>query len=145
MLMSRYFLNIPAFPREAWVRFAPRLCENASEPRTLRIVFSIALCQQHLPVRLVSAATKSRWKFSAQVQRLSFHKACARSGPSSNVCFDPDWTCVLRLPSLSARLIRQDSCHNRLGTALAQYGAKWNPSWVSAGSNGQQQAEGATM
>jgi len=46
---------------------------------------------------------------------------------------------------LSAHLIRQDSCHSRLGPALAQYGAKWNPSWVSAGSNGQQQAEGATM
>ena len=32
--------------------------------------------------------------------------------------------------------IRQASCHSRLGPALAQYGAKWNPSWVSAGSNG---------
>src|SRR5882672_1218556 len=31
-------------------------CENASEPMALRIVFSIALCQQQLPVRLVSAA-----------------------------------------------------------------------------------------
>jgi hypothetical protein len=41
----------------------------------LRIVFSIAFCQQHLPVRLVSATTKSRWKFYAQVQRLSFHTA----------------------------------------------------------------------
>src|SRR6476620_6220822 len=52
-----------------------RLCENASEPRTLRIVFSIAYCQQHPPVRLVSATTKSRWKFYAQVRRLSFHTA----------------------------------------------------------------------
>ena len=51
--------------------YGPRLCENG----TLRIVFSIALCQQHLPVRLVSAATKSRWKFYALVQRLSFHTA----------------------------------------------------------------------
>src|SRR4029077_11723470 len=61
------------------VRPGSRLCENASEPRTLRIVFSIALCQQHLSVRLVSAATKSRWKFYAQVQRLSFHAAWTRS------------------------------------------------------------------
>jgi hypothetical protein len=53
--------------------FGSRLCENAPEPRTLRIVFSIALCQQHLPVRLVSAATKSRWKFYVQVQCPSFH------------------------------------------------------------------------
>ena len=30
-----------------------RLCENASEPKTLRIVFSITLRRQHLPVRLV--------------------------------------------------------------------------------------------
>jgi hypothetical protein len=52
-----------------------RLCENASEPRTPRIVFSIAHCQQHPPARLVSATTKSRWKFYAQVQRLSFHTA----------------------------------------------------------------------
>ena len=56
-----------------------------------------------------------------------------------------NWTCDLRRPSLSAHLIRQDCCHNRLGPALAQYGVKWNPSWVSAGSNGQQQAEGAIM
>ena len=49
--------------------------KNASEPRTLRIVFSIAYCQQHLPMRLVSATTKSRWKFYAKVQRLSFHTA----------------------------------------------------------------------
>ena len=41
----------------------------------LRIVFSISYYQQHLPVRLVSATTKSRWNFYAQVQRLSFHTA----------------------------------------------------------------------
>ena len=46
-------------------------------PRRLRIVFSIAFCQQHLPVRLVSAATKSRWKFYALVQRLSFRTTWA--------------------------------------------------------------------
>jgi hypothetical protein len=51
----------------------------------LGMVFSITLCQQHLPVRLVSAATNSRWKFYAQVQRLSFHTAKTRSGRS---CFD---------------------------------------------------------
>ena len=28
---------------------------------------------------------------------------------------------------------------------LAQHGAKWNPSWLSAGSDGQQQAEAATV
>jgi hypothetical protein len=83
-------------------------------------------------------------KFRAQ-RSSAERPPCARTGPSSNVCFDPDWTCDLRLPSLSAHLMRQDSCHNRLGPALAQYGAKWNPSWVGAGSNGQQQAEGATM
>jgi hypothetical protein len=49
----------------------PRLCENAFEPRTLRIVFSIAFCQQHRPVRLASVTTKSRWKFYAQVERLN--------------------------------------------------------------------------
>ena len=53
----------------------PRLCENAPERRALRIAFSIALCQQHLAARLVSATTKSRWKFWALVQRLSFHTA----------------------------------------------------------------------
>ena len=48
--------------KDASVRVGSRLCENASEPRTLRIVFSIAYHQQHLPVRLVSATTKSSWK-----------------------------------------------------------------------------------
>ena len=69
-----------------------RLCENASEPRTLRIVFSIALCQRHLPVRLVSAATKSRWNFYALVQRLSFHAAWVKNGIVAlrrDVCFGP--------------------------------------------------------
>jgi hypothetical protein len=46
----------------------------------LRIVFSIVYYQQHLPVRLVSATTKSRWKFYAQVQRLSFHTAKTHCG-----------------------------------------------------------------
>jgi hypothetical protein len=46
----------------------------------LRIVFSIVYYQQHLPVRLVSATTKSRWKFYAQVQRLSFHTAKTHKG-----------------------------------------------------------------
>ena len=65
----------------AEVRSGSRLCENAFEPRTLRIVFSIAFCQQHLPVRLLSATMKSRWKFYAQVQCLSFHTAWVKSGP----------------------------------------------------------------
>src|SRR6267154_5424712 len=63
------------------IRFGSRLCENAFEPRTLRIVFSIAFCQQHPPVRLASVTTKSRWKFYAQVERLSFHTAWVISGP----------------------------------------------------------------
>src|SRR5882762_4160994 len=53
----------------------PRLCENALERRTRRIVFSIAFFRQKLPVHLVSASTKSRRKFYAQVGRLSFHTA----------------------------------------------------------------------
>lgn len=65
--------------RRADVRFGSRLCENALEPRTLRIVFSIALCKQQLPVRLIPAATKSRWKFYTQVQRLSFHTAWVKN------------------------------------------------------------------
>jgi hypothetical protein len=69
----------PSF-RAGHFRCWPRLCENASEPRTLRIVFSIAYHQQHLPVRLVSATTKSRWKFYAQVQRLSFHTVWTHCG-----------------------------------------------------------------
>jgi len=59
----------------------PRPRENAFEPRTLRTVFSIALRQQHLSVRLVFAATKSRWKFYTQVLRLSFHTAWVKNGP----------------------------------------------------------------
>ena len=58
----------------------PGCVKNASEPRMLRIVFSIAYCQQHLPVRLISATTRSRWKFYAQVQRLSFHTGWTQSG-----------------------------------------------------------------
>src|SRR5260221_11017912 len=40
-----------------------------------RIVFSFAFFRQNLPVQLVSTATKSRWKFYAQVGRRSFHTA----------------------------------------------------------------------
>src|SRR5258708_6019408 len=43
-----------------------------------RIVFSFAFFRQKLPVQLVSTATKSRWKFYAQVWRRSFHTAWTR-------------------------------------------------------------------
>ena len=81
MLPNLSVSNFQHRSKRSNVRSGSRLCENASEPRTLRIVFSIALCQQHLPVRLVSAATKSRWKFYAQIQRLSFHTAWVKSCP----------------------------------------------------------------
>src|SRR5260370_22956444 len=62
-------------------RKGPRLCENVRETRMPRIVFSFAYFRQKLPVQLVSTATKSRWKFYAQVGRRSFHTAWTRSGP----------------------------------------------------------------
>ena len=67
-------------------------CVKTCLARTLRIVFSIAYHQQHLPVRLVSATTKSRWKFYAQVQCLSFHTAWVKTGSLAlrrNVCLAP--------------------------------------------------------
>src|SRR6267378_819249 len=61
------------------VRLESRLCENVREPRMPRIVFSFAFFRQKLPVQLVSTATKSRWKFHAQVGRRSFHTAWTRN------------------------------------------------------------------
>ena len=54
--------------------------KTLTEPWALRIAFSIALCQQHLPVRFVSAATKSRSKFYSQVRHVSFHTAWVKTG-----------------------------------------------------------------
>jgi hypothetical protein len=56
-------------PGQVDVRVGSRLCENALEPRVLRIVFSIAFFRQKLPVQLVSASTKSRRKSYTQVAR----------------------------------------------------------------------------
>src|ERR1700694_1730059 len=53
----------------------PRLCENSLEPRTRRIVFSIAFSQEKSPVPSVSTTKKLRQKFYAQDQRRSFHTA----------------------------------------------------------------------
>src|ERR1700730_8883164 len=61
------------------VSVGSRLCENVREPRMPRIVFSFAFFRQKLPVQLVSTATKSRWKFYAQVGRRSFHTAWTHS------------------------------------------------------------------
>src|SRR5216684_3435931 len=53
----------------------PRLCENSLEPRTRRIVFSIAFSQEKSPVQSIPATTKLRQKFYAQLQSRSFHTA----------------------------------------------------------------------
>ena len=48
----------------------------------------IALCQQHLPVQLVSAATKSRWKFYALFS-LSSHSLGQTEVAAPAGCFTP--------------------------------------------------------
>ncbi len=73
----------------------------------LRIVFSIAYCQQHLPVRLVSATTKSRWNFYAQVQRLSFHTGWVKNGSPDAQAGGP--LCSLERTSAAAPL-RSEKC-----------------------------------
>src|ERR1700694_4871311 len=62
------------------VRDGSSLCENSLEPRTRRIVFSIAFSEEKSPVQSVSTTTKLRQKFYAQVQRRSFHTAWVRPG-----------------------------------------------------------------
>ena len=49
-----------------------------------RIVFSIFVSRQKLPVQLVSASTKLRQMFYRQIERRSFHTAWTRSGPAHN-------------------------------------------------------------
>ena len=44
----------------AEVRFGSRLCKKSLEPRTRRIVFSIAFSQEKSPVQSVSTTTKLR-------------------------------------------------------------------------------------
>src|ERR1700688_4566824 len=57
-----------------------RLCENSLEPRTRRIVFSIAFSQEKSPVQSVPTTTKLRQKFYAQLQSRSFHTAWTHNG-----------------------------------------------------------------
>src|ERR1700686_3352866 len=66
------------------VPFGSRLCENSLEPRTRRIVFSIAFSQEKAPVQSVPTTTKPRQKFYAQLQSRSFHTAWVKSD-----VFDP--------------------------------------------------------
>jgi hypothetical protein len=95
---------------DADFRYGSRLCENASEPRTLRIVFSIAYHQQRLPVRLVSTTTKSRWKFYTQVQLLSFHTAWVKSGPR---CVLERWPLYPDEQTSASASIRSEKCQTR--------------------------------
>src|ERR1700676_3891637 len=62
------------------VRDGSSLCENSLEPRTRRIVFSIAFSQEKSPVQSVSTTAKLKQKFYAQVQRRSFHTAWVKTG-----------------------------------------------------------------
>src|SRR5262249_6983092 len=67
-------------------RFPPRLCENAQEPTTRRIVFSIALFPIAATALFLIRLTKSRRTFYAQIECLCFHTASvepARSGATA--------------------------------------------------------------
>jgi hypothetical protein len=98
-------------------RLGSRRCENSLEPRTARIVFSIAFSQEKSPVQSVSTTTKLRQKFYEQVQRRSFHTAwviserqrsasfrpLSNNGHSSadhHVCFVPTADITLNAPSV---------------------------------------------
>jgi hypothetical protein len=50
----------------------------------------IAYCQQHSPVRLVSSATKSGWKFYAKVDRPSWPHSLGQKAKYSLLRFAPD-------------------------------------------------------
>src|ERR1700687_945174 len=93
------------------VRFQARPCENVHEPRMPRIVFSIAFFQDKLPVQLVSASMKSRWKFYTQVRRRSFRTAWKKRAPmTTDVC-----------------------CYAGLWPQLSQDGKRWFGSRLKAG------------
>jgi len=56
-------------------RFGSRLCENAQEPTTRRIIFSITLLPIAATAPFVFRLTKSGRIFYAKIKRLRFHTA----------------------------------------------------------------------
>ena len=93
------------------VRCGSSLCENSLEPRTRRIVFSIAFSQEKSPVQSVSTTTKLRQKFYAQVQRRSFHTAWVINGPDRLENQLPLYP-RKRTPRLDYRAM-SEKCHER--------------------------------
>ena len=57
------------------VRNGARLCENAQEPTTRRIIFSITLLPIAATAPFVFRLTKSGRIFYAKIKRLRFHTA----------------------------------------------------------------------
>jgi hypothetical protein len=66
-------------------RFGSRLCENAQEPTTRRIIFSITLLPIAATAPFVFRLTKSGRIFYAKIKRLRFHTASVESRPTSRV------------------------------------------------------------
>src|SRR5215467_4676022 len=91
------------------VRKPPRLCENAQEPTTRRIIFSIALFPVAAPALFLFRLTKLRRTFYAQIECLCFHTASTHCSRFPHVM---GWTAVEPIA---------DTRTDRIGV-LAQFG-----------------------
>src|SRR4029078_6757275 len=88
----------------------PGCVKTGLSRRCSELLSQFAYCQQQVPVRLVSATTKLRWKFYVQVWSLSFHTAWVKNRSLAL------WRDVRFYPSertLSVRLGMSEKCQQR--------------------------------